>query len=171
MGDKMEENSLEKAFEFIKIFFNELAQMLSDVNELMAKEGWDPVGSNVYCDTSRSIDNPDDWFPHYLYKNYINEDKTDLVKGLLIFFSREKYPQSIIFGNADVTSNSNNQWAIWNLWLNNNEKFKNLDGKLIEVSGVHDGHTIHGKLISIPLSDIRSKDDIKNKIIDKIINI
>lgn len=77
----MKENSLEKAFTFVKTFYKELAQMLSDLNELMAKAGWDPVGSNIYSDTSRAIDNPNDWLPHYIYKNYIDEDVKDSIRG------------------------------------------------------------------------------------------
>ena len=81
------EKNLKNAFDYIKTFYREVAQMLEDIQELMDKEGWSSLGdSTVTADLSKSLDNPDYWLSYYLYRNFSSEEESNYKKGILIFF-------------------------------------------------------------------------------------
>lgn len=169
------DSNLRNAFQYIKTFYRELAQMLEDIDELMDKESWSSMGgSGVTSDMSKSLDNPNIWSPYYLYRNYSNEEEANYKKGILIFFDTElnDFPISVVYGNINITNQEFNKWDMWNLWNDNMDKLKSLTGEVIQVKATsQDGKNIDGKLIAIPLTMISTKEDLKEKVVDKLLNL
>lgn len=177
-GDKYkmtdEEKKLEYAFQYIKTFYREVALMLEAIQELMDKEGWTSMGdSRVTSDLSKSLDNPDYWLSYYLYKNFTNNDVGNYKKGILVFFDIEnnEFPISIVYGNVNSSNQQHETWDIWRLWYNNKDKLKSLTGEIIPVKTEHKGKKIDGKLIAIPLTMISTKECLKEKVVDKLLNL
>ena len=168
------EKNLINAFQYIKMFYREVAQMLEDIQELMDKEGWTSMGgSAVTADLSKSLDNPDIWIPYYLYKNFTNDEEGNYKKGILVFFDIEnnKFPISIVYGNVNISDQKHDRWDIWRLWYNNKDKLKDLTGEIILVKTEYNGKKIDGKLIAIPLTMISTKECLKEKVVDKLLNL
>ena len=168
------EKNLKNAFDYIKTFYREVAQMLEDIQELMDKEGWSSLGdSTVTADLSKSLDNPDYWLSYYLYRNFSSEEESNYKKGILIFFDVEnnEFPISIVFGNVSVSDQKYEKWDLWRLWDNNKDKLKSLTGEIISVSAEYKNKKIDGKLIAIPLTMISTKVDLKEKIVDKLLKL
>ena len=173
MKDKNEENLI-NAFDYIKTFYREVAQMLEDIQELMGKKGWSSLGdSTVTADLSKSLDNPDYWLSYYLYRNFSSEDENNYKKGILIFFDvkNNEFPISIVCGNVGVSDQKYDKWGLWRLCKNNKDKLISLTGEIISVKTEHKGNKIEGKLFAIPLTAIKSKTDIKDKVVDKLLNL
>ena len=170
---KNKENNLVNAFQYIKTFYREVAQMLEDIQELMDKKGWTSGDSTVTADLSKSLDNPDRWLPYYLYKNFTNEDVGNYKKGILVFFDIEnnEFPISIVYGNVNISNQKHERWDIWRLWYNNKDKLKSLTGEIIPVKTEYKGKKIDGKLIAIPLTMISTKECLKEKVVDKLLNL
>jgi len=170
---KNKEEILVNAFQDIKTFYREVAQMLEDIQELMDKKGWTSGDSTVTADLSKSLDNPDRWLPYYLYKNFTNEDVGNYKKGILVFFDIEnnEFPISIVYGNVNISNQEHERWDIWRLWSNNKDKLKSLSGKIISVKTEHNGKEIDGKLIAIPLTIISTKECLKEKVVDNLLNL
>ena len=168
------ENNLINAFQYIKTFYREVAQMLEDIEELMDKEGWTSMGdSTVTADLSKSLANPDLWLSYYLYKNFTNDDEGNYKKGILIFFDIEnnEFPISIVYGNVNISNQKHERWDIWHLWDDNKDKLKSLTGEIIPVKTEYSGKKIDGKLITIPLTMISTKECLKEKVVDKLLNL
>jgi len=168
------EQNLINAFQYIKTFYREVAQMLEDIQELMDKEGWSSMGDNtVTGDLSRSLINPNNWLPFYLFRNFTNEAEDNYKKGILVFFDIEnnKFPISIVYGNVNISDQKHDRWDIWRLWYNNKDKLKDLTGEIIPVKTESNGNKIDGKLIAIPLTMISTKECLKEKVVDKLLNL
>ena len=168
------EQNLINAFQYIKTFYREVAQMLEDIEELMDKEGWTSMGdSTVTADLSKSLANPDLWLSYYLYKNFKNDEERNYKKGILIFFDIEnnKFPISIVYGNVKITNQKYERWDMWHLWADNRDKLKSLNGEIIPVKTESNGNKIDGKLIAIPLTMISTKECLKEKVVDKLLNL
>ena len=169
-----EEKKLEYAFQYIKTFYREVALMLEAIQELMDKEGWTSMGdSRVTSDLSKSLGRPDRWSPYYLYKNFTNNDVGNYKKGILVFFDIEnnEFPISIVYGNVNISNQKHERWDIWRLWYNNKDKLKSLTGEIIPVKTEYKGKKIDGKLIAIPLTMISTKECLKEKVVDKLLNL
>ena len=169
-----EENNLINAFQYIKTFYREVAQMLKDIQELMDKEGWSSVGGSAVTEgLSKSLDNPEIWMPYYLYNNFINDEERNYEKGILVFFDIEnnKFPISIVYGNVNIFDPKHDRWDLWRLWYDNKDKLKNLTGEIISVKTEYNGKNIGGKLIAIPLTMISTKECLKEKVVDKLLNL
>ena len=172
MKDK--ENNLIDAFQYIKTFYREVAQMLEDIQELMDKEGWSYMGdSTVTADLSKSLDNPDLWLSYYLYRNFINDEEGNYNKGILVFFDIENndFPISIVYGNVNISDQEYGKWDMWYLWDDNKDKLESLTGEIIPVKTEHKGKKIDGKLIAIPLTMINTKECLEEKVVDKLLNL
>lgn len=168
------EENLRKAFHYIKTFYREVAQMLEDVEELMDKEKWESIGGSGITDNlSYSLDLPDRWMFQYIYRSFINKQTPNCMKGILVFFDVEnnEFPTSIVCGKVNISDKEHDKWLVWRLWNQNKEKLKNLSGEEVELNGKSDEKEIKGKLFAIPLTKIKSKEDLKEKVVDKLLNL
>ena len=166
-----ENDGLSKAFDYVKTFYNELSQMISDLDELMGPD-WQPLGGTRCTDgVSGSLLSPDEWLTYYVYRNYGNEKYKDLMKGILVIFDITSFPKSIIFGNANITPVSENKVWMWRLWDDNRNKLKELNGMPVELNAEAGGSIITGKLMSIPLDSINSKENLKDKIVQELLQL
>lgn len=63
------------------------------------------------------------------------------------------------------------RWGIYWLALDNKERLQDLSGEVISLSTVHDGKAFEGDLFAISLSDIESAQNIKDKIVRRLIEL
>ena len=166
-------DDLKNAFDYVKKFYEEVAQMLTDLNDLMAKQDWVPMEGYITDGLSYSLDYPERWFVKYIYKNYVNEKINDYIKGILIFFAQEDFPPSIVFGSIKVSPKSDYKWALWDIWMDNKEKLRELNGKQMTVEAKYSDRdkSISGEVISIPLEEIKSHADLETKVYQKLLEI
>ena len=171
MSDK--ENNLINAFQYIKTFYREVAQMLEDIQELMDKEDWIFMGSALTDGLSKSLDSPDYWLTYYLYRNFTNDEEDNYKKGILVFFDEEnnEFPISFVYGNVNISDQPYDRWDLYRLWEDNTDKLKSLTGEIIPVKTEYKGKIIDGKLIAIPLTMISTKECLKEKVVDKLLNL
>jgi len=165
-------DDLKNAFDYIKEFYKEIAQMLTDLNDLMAKQDWVPMGSSITDELSYSLDRPEKWFVRHVFENYVNEKINDHIKGILIFFAREDFPPGVVFGSTKVSPKYEyKKWALWNIWADNKEKLRELNGKQMTLETECSDGTISGEVISIPLEEIKSHADLEAKVYQKLLEI
>ena len=172
MTDKTD--NLEKAFNYVRTFYNEVARMLSDIMELMSKVGWEAPPAGAITDgLSYTLDYPDQWMVHYVYKNFINPTVNDHIKGIVVFFSEymKKFPISIVGGKLNGSPNSFDRWGIYSLALNNKDKLQDLSGQVIALSTLQYGKTFEGELFAISLSEIESAQDVQEKIVKRLLEL
>lgn len=173
MEDKID--NLKRAFDYIRKFYNEVAKLLSDVIDLMSKEGWDqdPPGGSITDDYSYSLDYPNHWKCHYIYKNFLNQKISTLIKGIVIVFdeSMNNFPASIVCGNLLKSSESYDKYGIYWLAVNNKKKLADLSGKAIPLTTENSGITLEGNIFAISLSEIESYEDINEKIVKKLLDL
>jgi hypothetical protein len=175
MGDTMnkKEENLKKAFTYIHTFYNEAAQMMTDVIELMDKDGWEAQKDYVTEDLSYSLDYPEKWMCYYLYKNFITKKIGSYYKGMMIFLdeSRSNFPPSIVCGTINVPPDSYHKFHLFYLWFDNKNKLKDLSGEEINVSYEDSKQEITGKLFAIPLTEIESKNVLDEKVIKRLLEM
>jgi hypothetical protein len=171
MGDKTD--NLEKAFEYVRTFYNETARMFSDIIEFMSKAGWEAPTGGITDGLSYTLDYPDKWMVYYTYKNFTNPAVSDHVKGILFFFNTymNKFPISLVCGKLNESPNSSDRWGIYCLALDNKEKLRDLNGRVIKLTTLREGKTLEGDLFAIPLSEIESAQDVKEKIVQRLIEL
>jgi hypothetical protein len=165
--------NLEYAFEYVREFYNQIAQMLSDIIELMSKEGWEAPAGAVYADLSYSIDYPDKWMASYVYKNFSHKKFSSYVKGVVIFFNEYVFevPISIVCGRLDQSSDDFEKWGIWHLAWDNSEMWEKLNGEVISLDTEIKDKKITGKIFAIPLTDIQGSHDVKEKVVKRLLSV
>jgi len=171
MEEKTE--NLKRAFDYIRTFYNEVAQLLSDIMDLMSKKGWDPPAGAITDGLSYSLEYPDQWMCNYIYKNFVNKEIDTHIKGVVIFFDEHmtSFPVSIVCGKIKESANSYNKWGIYYLALNNKEELEHLTGEVFSLSTEHAGKTVTGDIFAIPLSTIESPEDVKERIVKKLLEL
>lgn len=171
MNDKTE--NLEKAFEYIRTFYNELAQMMADVIELMSKAGWEAPSGAITDGLSYSLDNPEQWMFYYTYKNFWNDNIDSHVIGMVIFFNEymNDFPISVVCGKLTQPRAAFDKWGIYRLALDNSETLEDLTGEVFTLSTVHGGKTIEGDLFAISLAEIQSPEHVKDKIVRQLLKL
>ncbi|MFC1818922.1 hypothetical protein ACFL0B_07500 [Thermodesulfobacteriota bacterium] len=168
------EENLKRAFDYLRKFYNEMAQLISDVINSMSNEGWEVVGdSGVVADGSNSLNSPDRWAANMAYKTFINSKIEDFTKGIYISFDDTvvDLPPSIILGKINVPVQEHEKWDMYLLVRKNKEKIKNLPSEAFEASFIKGGNEITGQLFVIPLSEITSKKDLDQKVIARFIDL
>jgi hypothetical protein len=171
MKDKTK--NLEKAFSYVRSFYNEIAQMLSDVMELMSKKGWESPGGGITDGLSYALDNPDHWMCFYIYKNFINKKVSSNIKGILIYFNEymNEFPISVVCGKLNQPRDAFNKWGLYWLVYYNKNKLEDLTGEAVSLTAVHKGESFTGDIFAIPLSEILTPEDVKDKIVKKLLAI
>jgi len=171
MKDKTE--NLEKAFRYIREFYNQVARMVSDIMNFMSKKGWESPGGAVTDGLSYSLDYPDKWMWYYIYKNFLNKKIESHIKGVLVFFNEymNDFPISIVCGKLNQSPVAYDKWGIYYLALNNKNKLDGLTGEVLSLKTIHDGKTITGDLFAISLSSIKSPEDVKDRIVKKLLEL
>ena len=169
MNDKTE--NLERAFEYVRTFYKEVARMLSDVIDLMSKDGWDAPGGAVTTDYSYSLDHPDQWMCSYVYKNFWNNEIDSHIKGIIIFFNEHMndFPISIVCGKLNQPREGFDRWGIYWLAVHNREQLEDVTGEVLSLGTVHDGKTLEGDIFAISLSEIMSAEEVRDKIVKKLL--
>jgi hypothetical protein len=67
--------NLQNALKYVKTFYAELSQMLTDADEMINKAGWTVLGQNsVFDGLSRCLDMPNEWAPPYVFRNYTQKN-------------------------------------------------------------------------------------------------
>ena len=142
------EENLKRAFDYLRKFYNEMAQLLSDVINSMSKEGWEAVGdSGVVADVSYSLNSPEKWAVNMAYKNFTNSTIDDYSKGIYISFDEtvSDLPPSIILGKINVPAQEHEKWDMYYLVRKNKEKIKSLPSETFEASFIKGGTEISGQ--------------------------
>lgn len=69
---------LDQSFKNMTSFFQELASLLRDCDRLMGEEGYTTFnGNTAVYEQSRSLLNPEAWFPAYLSRAYMSEEEAE----------------------------------------------------------------------------------------------
>ena len=168
------EENLKRAFDYLRKFYNEMAQLLSDVINSMSNEGWDTVGdSGVVADVSYSLNSPDRWAVNMAYKTFINSKLDDFTKGIYISFDDTvvDIPPCIILGKINVPAQEHEKWDMYYLVRKNIERIKSLPSEAFEASFIKGGNETTGLFFVIPLSEITSKKDLDQKVIARFIDL
>lgn len=110
---------------------------------------------------------------YYIYKNFTNPAVENHVKGIVVLFSEymNNFPISIVCGRLNESPSSFYRWGIYWLALDNKERLQDLNGKVISLNTVHDGMEFEGNLFAKSLSEIESAQDVKDKIIKRLIEL
>ena len=167
------EKNLQNAFNYVRTFYREVAQMMDDMIELMNKEGWEVQSSSITDGLSYSLDLPDQWGAYYIYKNFSNKKFDEYFKGILIFFDEtmNDFPISIVCGCVHEPIKSIDKFALYWLCKNNRESLKKLTGEVIELETEYEKKRIKGEVFALPLAMIKSREDLKEKIVKKLLEL
>ena len=80
---------------------------------------------------------------------------------------------SIVCVKVNVNHRMYNKWHIFRLWEENIEKLKELTGNIIDGAAekFEDANLrFTGKIFSLPLTDITSKEDLETKVVNKLLS-
>lgn len=168
------EENLKRAFDYVRKFYSEMAQLLSDVINSMSREGWDAVGdSGVVADLSYSLNSPERWVANMGYKTFINSKLDDFTKGIYISFDDtvNDLPPSIILGKINVPAQEHEKWDMYYLVRKNKEKIKSLPSETFKAGFIKGGNEITGQFFVIPLSEVTSKKELDKKVIARFIDL
>ncbi len=81
-------NQLDQSFTNLTSFFQELSSLLKDCDRLMGDHGYTICnGNTVAYEQSRSVTNPEYWFPAYLSRMYILEEQAEKEHDRLLFIN------------------------------------------------------------------------------------
>jgi len=171
MNEKTE--NLERAFEYIRTFYREVARMLSDVIDLMNKNGWEASPGTITSDLSYSLDHPDQWMWNYAYKNFSSNEVDSHIKGIVVFFNEyyNELPISIVCGKLNQPRETFDKWGIYWLATRSREQIESLSGEVLPLSTEHEGKILEGDIFAISLSEIKSIEDVKDKIVKKLLEL
>jgi len=167
MEDKVK--NLEHSFAYIKTFYRELAQMISDADDLMGKKGWEVFGdSGVTYGTSKSLNSSDRWNPSLAFRFYHtpNDDKCE--RGFIVSYDKnEWFPIGIICGVVREEPKITDRNSLWYLITEN----KKLDSpsESIQLTS-HRGRNLDGKVSIMSLTGIQNKKDL-NQMIERLIGL
>ena len=167
--------NITKAFEFVRRFYGEVAQLASKLDDLMEHENWRSArGNTVTSLVSKDLLKPELWLPDSIFRLYENRKVTALIKGIVIYFISEDLTEPIlIMGTIKYRKRKEAQdWDIWNLWIANERRSLNKDyaerDSVANEPYVHEGVIDRACLYAINLMNIKSEEDIKTKIFNKL---
>ena len=166
-------------------FYKEITQFIQTVDNLMSKEGWQPLYSNpVTAGGSSSLDHPEQWFPYMNFRVYFKKDNPDLIKGITLSYDFEKREQPIIIaGTIEKKAKwlrDYDYWVILDLWVTDENQTKKRDGTVYSKFSCTKGKRNcyvdtsiikKAELFAYNLTDIRNENDIKNKITNKLLEL
>ena len=173
MNNKKE--NLQAAIDYVKTFYKEVSQMVVDTIELMGEKEWKPVETESFGDMSYTLDNPNKWMCSYVYKNFKNEKIEGYTLGILVFFDEDKnnkFPMSIVCSKVNVDHKEYNKWNIFYFWEDNINELKELTGDIKDAKGNENKNRgFTGRIFSLPLTDIKSKEDLIIKVVNKLLEL
>ena len=164
---------------YIQQYYSEIALVIKKLDDLMKKKGWNPLDSAVAKDCSKSVDNPEKWFPYMNYRVYAKTKKSNLMKIVLFCHDHEGYDQpKIIAGLVEYKSQKSiNEWTrpfiLWNLWVeekNSQKKFNGYIYKKFNTPAMKEAIKTT-RLFGYNLTDIKNEIDIEQKLFNKLINL
>jgi len=186
---------LDQSFKNLTYFFQELASFLKDCDRLMGEEGYTPFnGSTVAYEQSRSVTNPESWFPAYLSRMYYLEERAEENLDHLLFiniFLRygsggcrtikmvDNVPlvvAGLIVPNTPRLFKTDIVWVTKSWFWVKEPKDNAIDKDLSEVRTLipkkgeyEDSRFI--KTFACPLEDIGGSEELRSKIIEELLKI
>ncbi|AAM05749.1 TPA: hypothetical protein HA338_05800 [Methanosarcina acetivorans] len=185
---------LDQSFINITSFFQEVASLLRDCDRLMGEEGYTTFnGNTAVYEQSRSVLNPEAWFPAYLSRAYVSEEEAEERSfnrvqfiSLYLRYGEGGCHDVKMIGNipllvagiiipANPKSFRFEGWLTkrW-FWVEESEKINALSGDIpkIRVFDVKKGEYNNSKSIktfAYPLEQVQGTADLKSKIIEKLL--
>ncbi|ADI73275.1 conserved hypothetical protein [Methanohalobium evestigatum Z-7303] len=190
MDNQSLKQQIEDACNNLNQFFNNIAVLLKDCDRLMAEEGYTPFNGNTASyEISRSILNPEGWYPSYFSRAYVPEESSgyepvDKVLFISIFlrygvagchdvFMDDGTPL-IVGGYIRPDDFDGFTYAGWLtkswFWKDESNNISNANG---EVYGTYKSfkNVKEIKSFAYPLGNIKNTTDIKGKIIERLVQI
>jgi hypothetical protein len=176
----MEENgkNIIQVIKHVQKFFNEIAQVIQKVDDLMGRDGWNHLYKNIITDdVSRHLENPDGWLPYMNFRVYVKEGDENTLKGITFNYDIENEQPRIMVGKVEFKDRKKmitweNYWIIWKLWELDENETKKLDGTVYDSFKCKSTElTKEAKLFAYNLVDINNEADITNKIVKPLLNL
>lgn len=201
MSDLDFSKQLNDSFKNITSFFEEISTILKDCDRLMSENGYTTFSGNIAAyEMSKSILNPGGWIPTYLSRAYVNEEKYeeksfDDIKFVSIFLRYgiagtkdieiEGDVPLIVAGMLIPHNPSDYKFKSWSTkiwywsdkddeedkWVNSDAE---ADGKVVELKTTtpeYWGGINEIKTFAYPLEAMKNTGDLKEKIIDELIEM
>ncbi len=164
-----------RVFQYVQQVFRECQQLIIKLDGLMAPE-WKPLyGSRITRDVTSSLYDPDHWLVEAIFRIYDFEEPL-VNKGITISFWGDKIEEPIITIGKIVYSDiaKRGHWDLWYMWFDDEvlpiDKRK-LDGTVLEHSPKDYDFIESVRILSLPLVEIQSDNDVENKIFKKLIEL
>lgn len=169
--------NITKAFKFIQNFYSEIAQLFTKLDDLMEREGWKSARGNTTTSVvSKDLQRPKQWLPDGSFRLYENDNFPNERRGVTVGYVHDEIKEPIIIiGKVTYKDlNEAEDWDLWKLWFDNKQpmilnkditSFDSENEKLSERIGPNT--CIH----AINLVDLAKEEDIKGKILNKLLKM
>lgn len=171
-----------KLNEEIGKIYKQISLLLKTTDELMDQEGWKGYKKVVSYDSSLSLDYPEKWFPHILFRFYINDEIPHLLAFISILLMDDIYENYEIDINEPIITaghfnfgEGNDVGANWEYWYakcfgyyGNKQSDKGIINRTVaDWEEDWDGKFYFQtyKCFGLPLTSITNMSEIESKII------
>lgn len=168
--------NITEAFQFMHTFYSEVAQLFIKLDDLMEKEGWISArGNTTTTDVSKDLLKPKKWLPEESFRLYENKDIPNMRKGIIVSYVHENIEEPLLIIGAITYNNVGEaeDLDILKIWFWD-KKQKILNKAYFEFE--YENEELPNKikknvLCAMDLVDITSEEDIKNKVLKKMMEL
>ena len=165
-----EGKNIVKVFDYLIEFYKEMSLLFKDIGELMGNEGWYRDRTEATSHLSYSLDKPSRWLSKYTYRVYKNKEEPGIYRTVLAVYKWGTKITEPIFFIGKMYDVEYKKFSPFNFWKNQEETQPN--GKIIEgIYEVNGEEKYKYRWTAIPLMEIRNKEDVKEKIVEKLLSL
>jgi hypothetical protein len=165
-----------EVFKYIQQFFDEVAQLISKIDDSMIKENWKPLhGTYSTTDCSKSWDRVYKWLPYFNFRVYNNKKFPNIIKNVTIVYDTDVLKQPIIIcGIVEYKDKKSIRYwkdyqILYHLWIEDKNANKKRDGTIYRDFSHKDMNLAKKvSLFSHNLIDIKNEMELNNKIIKQL---
>lgn len=173
--------NMQLVFEYVQKNFKETAQLMKKLDSLMpVGKDWIPTyGNRTTKEVTSHLDDPERWLVEASFRIYDSKKEPNIKKGITITYWGKDIDQPILVaGKINYMLDrqtkrpiKDDHWDLWYLWFGENVEKHESNGKIFKVipRETHLKEYIkEASVFAIPLVSVRSEDDVKNKIYDRL---
>jgi len=167
-------SQIKQLYENIDELYASISALLKDADRFMLKKEYHPTHENsIRTEQSGSLNIPERWAPPYVARYYHKKGGEKAVRGLGVFFTDAGWQPinpMVVFGIFTTVKDRERgePWFLRYGWCEQTEKYDIGEVISVEPDGNYHGG---GKVIVIPLDEIKDTKTLKEKVIDRLVQI